>query len=178
MVPDFWEKHADDLTDQLRPVYETGRRALAWQYRAIIRRNRLFEQAMREWFKPFDYLLTPAVGPAPRIDSIPVRINRGGNVTGYFTPFNHAHMPAAAVPFGLHSNGMPLSVQIVGPRGDDVGVLRMSAAIERPSPGRTAGPRSPRTSRSQTGRAAAPSVILVLDTGIHAPRPGFPPARE
>ena len=134
MVPDFWEKHADDLTDQLRPVYETGRRALAWQYRAIIRRNRLFEQAMREWFKPFDYLLTPAVGPAPRIDSIPVRINRGGNVTGYFTPFNHAHLPAAAVPFGLHSNGMPLSVQIVGPRGDDVGVLRMSAAIEAAQP--------------------------------------------
>ena len=134
MVPDFWEKHADDLTDQLRPVYETGRRALAWQYRAIIRRNRLFEQAMREWFKPFDYLLTPAVGPAPRIDSIPVRINRGGNVTGYFTPFNHAHLPAAAVPFGLHSNGMPLSVQVVGPRGDDVGVLRMSAAIEAAQP--------------------------------------------
>ena len=138
MVPDFWEKHADDLTDQLRPVYETGRRALAWQYRAIIRRNRLFEQAMREWFKPFDYLLTPAVGPAPRIDSIPVRINRGGNVTGYFTPFNHAHLPAAAVPFGLHSNGMPLIGADRGParrrrgRAADVGRNRSGPALGGP----------------------------------------------
>ena len=132
--PDFWENHADDLTDQLRPVYETGRRALAWQYRRILRRNRLFESAMEEWFRPYDLLLTGAVGPAPRIDEIPLRLNRGGRVTGFFTLFNHAHLPAATVPFGAHSNGMPVSVQLVGPHGADVSVLRASAAIEAVRP--------------------------------------------
>jgi aspartyl-tRNA(Asn)/glutamyl-tRNA(Gln) amidotransferase subunit A len=134
MSPDFWENHADDLTDQLRPVYETGRRALAWQYRRIVKRNRLFEAAIKEWFRPYDLLLTGAVGPAPRIDSYQVKPNRGGMVTGFFTMFNHAHVPAAAIPFGLHSNGMPLSVQIVGPPQADVDVLRISAAIEAARP--------------------------------------------
>jgi aspartyl-tRNA(Asn)/glutamyl-tRNA(Gln) amidotransferase subunit A len=132
--PNFWENHADDLTDQLQPVYEAGRRALAWQYRGIIRRNRLFETQMREWFRSYDFLLTPAAGAAPRLDTIENRKNRGGPVSGYFTLFNHAHIPAAAVPFGFHSNGMPLAVQIVGQRENDIGVLRISAAIEAAKP--------------------------------------------
>jgi len=131
LSPDFWENHADDLTDQLRPVYETGRRALAWQYRAIVRRNRIFEAAFKEWFRSYDFLLTGVAGAAPRIEDIPLKLNRGGMVNGFLTLFNHAHVPAAAVPFSVHSNGMPLSVQVVGRWGDDVGVLRISAAIER-----------------------------------------------
>ena len=134
MRPDFYENHADDLTDQLRPVYETGRRALAWQYRRIVRRNRLFEAEMKEWVRSYDFLLTGAVGPAPRIADIPLRIGRGGKVTGFLTLFNHAHIPAAAVPFGIHSNGMPLSIQIVGPHNSDVDVLRLSGAIEAARP--------------------------------------------
>lgn len=134
MRPDFYENHADDLTDQLRPVYETGRRALAWQYRRIVRRNRLFETEIKEWFRSYDFLLTGAVGSAPRIADIPLRIGRGGKVTGFLTLFNHAHIPAAAVPFGTHSNGMPLSIQIVGPHNSDVDVLRLSGAIEAARP--------------------------------------------
>ena len=134
MKPDFYEHHAEDLTDQLRPVYETGRRALAWQYRRIVRRNRMFEAEMKEWFRPYDFLLTGVAGPAQRLEDIQPSINRGGGVTGFLTLFNHAHVPAAAVPFGLHSNGMPLSIQIVGPQGTDVSVLRLSAAIEAARP--------------------------------------------
>ena len=244
MVPDFWEKHADDLTDQLRPVYETGRRALAWQYRAIIRRNRLFEQAMREWFKPFDYLLTPAVGPAPRIDSIPrahqprrqrhgllhpvqPRAPAGGG--GPVRPALERHVPVSAnrrparrrrgrtpdvrrdrsgpalggplararrgplarggvgrqpppsfscspsvilvLDTGIHAPALDprLRGNDGGPRGDDVGVLRMSAAIEAAQPWAGSWPALAQDLSLARRRAAPPSVILVLDTGIHAP---------
>ena len=47
MIPDFWERHADDLTDYARPIYEAGRRALAWQYRAILSRNAAYAAAKR-----------------------------------------------------------------------------------------------------------------------------------
>jgi amidase len=48
--------------------------------------------------------------------------------------FNSAGNPAASIPFGFHSNGLPLAVQIAGRWGDDAGVLRLSAAIEAARP--------------------------------------------
>ena len=40
----------------------------------------------------------------------------------------------AAVPFGFSEGGLPLSVQVVGRLHDDVGVLRMAAAVEQTRP--------------------------------------------
>jgi len=134
MTPGFWEKHADDLTDYIRPVYDTGRRALAWQYRRILRRNQSHLMQVQEWFRPYDFLLAPvASSPAPRLDREPPRLP-GQRELGHLVGFNIAQNPAAAVPFGFHSSGLPLSIQIVGKLGDDLGVLRMAAAIEAERP--------------------------------------------
>lgn len=134
MLPDFWENHADDLTEAVRPVYEAGRRGKAWQYRRAIKRTRRFESDMREWLKGYDLLLTPAGNPAPRLDEIPVVHGRGRLRYEFMLPFNHAHVPAASVPYGFHSNGMPLAVQVVGQHGHDVDVLRLAGAIEAAKP--------------------------------------------
>jgi len=54
---------------------------------------------------------------------------------GAFLPiFNASGNPAASVPFGFHSNGLPLAVQLAGRARDDAGVLRLSAAIEAARP--------------------------------------------
>jgi Asp-tRNA(Asn)/Glu-tRNA(Gln) amidotransferase A subunit family amidase len=55
-------------------------------------------------------------------------------MVSFTSPFNHTYNPAASIPFGFHSNGLPLAVQIVGRLQDDVGVLRMSAALEQAHP--------------------------------------------
>ncbi|MCW5953975.1 MAG: hypothetical protein KIT69_17125, partial [Propionibacteriaceae bacterium] len=44
------------------------------------------------------------------------------------------HNPAAAVPWDLHSNGLPIGIQIVAGHGQDMRVLRISAAIEAARP--------------------------------------------
>jgi Asp-tRNA(Asn)/Glu-tRNA(Gln) amidotransferase A subunit family amidase len=49
-------------------------------------------------------------------------------------PFNHAYNPAATVPIGFSSEGLPLSVQIAGRLGDDVGVLRLAGLMEALNP--------------------------------------------
>lgn len=133
MIPDFWQKHAGDLTDYIRPVYDAGRNALAWQYRRILRRNQAYAVQMKEWFRNFDFLLSPVAGPAPRVDVTPRR-SRDEREFAFLVAFNTSYNPAAAVPFGFHSSGLPLAVQVVGRLGDDVGVLRMSAAIEAEQP--------------------------------------------
>lgn len=129
MVPGFWEKHADDLTDYARPIYDGGRRALAWQYRRILRRDRAYAERVRRWFADYDFLLSPCAPAAPPVDRRDPRDDKKGQF-GFLAPFNHAYNPAAAVPMGFDADGLPLAVQVVGRLGDDVGTLRLSGLME------------------------------------------------
>ena len=133
MIPNFIEKHLDDLTPYTRPIYERAPEAKAWQYRRILRRNRAFGQRMQEWFRGYDFLLSPLVGPAVPLKEATPR-DRAKPPRSFVVPFNHTYNPAAAVPFGLSTGGLPISVQVVGRLYDDVGVLRMAAAVERVRP--------------------------------------------
>ena len=133
MIPGFLDKHLDDLSPVARSVYEAGPYAKAWQYRRIVRRNRAYGLRVQEWFRDYDFLLSPEMGPAQRLDAVRLA-DRSRPPQSFNTPFNHAYNPAAAVPIGFHSNGLPLAIQIVGRLRDDVGVLRMASMIEQVKP--------------------------------------------
>ena len=133
LIPDFWAKHADDLTDYARPIYAGGLRALAWQYRGILRRDRAYAERVRQWFGDYDFLLSPCCPVAPLNDAAEVRDDEKGQFA-FMAPFNHAYNPAAAVPVGLSGSGLPLSVQVVGKLGDDVGTLRLAGLMEAVNP--------------------------------------------
>lgn len=49
---------------------------------------------------------------------------------GFLYDANLAGLPACAIPMGLGSEGLPLSLQILGPEGSDDEVLRVAEAIE------------------------------------------------
>ena len=50
-------------------------------------------------------------------------------------PFNFvSQCPALSVPSGFTKSGLPTGLQIVGRRYDDLGVLRIGAALERARP--------------------------------------------
>ena len=51
--------------------------------------------------------------------------------TPYTYPFNLTQQPAASVPCGLTRTGLPIGLQIVGPRHADALVLRAARAYER-----------------------------------------------
>ena len=54
--------------------------------------------------------------------------------TPYTYPFNLTQQPAASVPCGLTGAGLPVGLQIVGPRHADALVLRAARAYERARP--------------------------------------------
>jgi aspartyl-tRNA(Asn)/glutamyl-tRNA(Gln) amidotransferase subunit A len=58
----------------------------------------------------------------------------------YTYPFNLTGQPAASVPCGFTRDGLPIGLQIVGRRFDDVSVLRAAAAFERERPWSNARP--------------------------------------
>ncbi len=132
--PDLPE-HFDQLTGYARRIIEPAPATPAWKYSLAVRAREAWAAATHRWFDDHDFLLAPVMAlTAPRCDERR-RFGEGRPWPGSFLPiFNASGNPAASVPFGFHSNGLPLAVQIVGRLGDDVGVLRMSAAIEEARP--------------------------------------------
>ena len=93
--------------------------------------NRVFEHA--------DVVLTPiAGGPPPRIADTDrhgvVRSLLASNNGAWAMPWNAIGQPAAAVPAGLDTNGLPLAVQLCGRPNDDSTVLRLARQIEAAQP--------------------------------------------
>ncbi|MEW6668376.1 MAG: amidase family protein [Thermodesulfobacteriota bacterium] len=93
-----------------------------------------------EFFERYDLLLTPtmpteafgAKGPPPsEIDGEPVPLL---GPVAFTYPFNLSGHPAASVPAGFTSNGLPVGLQIVGPRHRDDLVLQAAHAFEQVRP--------------------------------------------
>ena len=111
--------------------------------RALLLRTKLYRQ-VQAWFERFDVIVMPTLArTALGIDEKlfePVMIgNReAGGVRRawypYTHPFNLTGNPAIALPAGLHSDGLPISVQIVGRRGEDARLLRIAALFEMAQP--------------------------------------------
>ncbi|MGH7323355.1 MAG: amidase [Candidatus Rokuibacteriota bacterium] len=96
--------------------------------------------SLRPLFERVDLLLTPAVS----VPTLEVgRLNPPGwpqHAWDWFPwasfsyPFNFTGQPAASVPAGFTSAGLPIGLQIVGRRFADLTVLQASAAFEQARP--------------------------------------------
>ena len=99
-----------------------------------------FWDTVRRFFANYDLLLTPTM-PQTAFDvniAYPTHIagqsTEGLSWTPFTFPFNLTGQPAASVPCGFSSAGLPIGLQIVGRRWDDRGVLRAAAAFEAIQP--------------------------------------------
>ena len=89
----------------------------------------------------FDALLCPTMSrPAPRVgqtDSDFQSTRDDGRFHGLdmTCPFNFVgQCPVVSVPAGFSREGLPIGVQVVGHRFDDLGVMRIAGALERLRP--------------------------------------------
>lgn len=91
----------------------------------------------RDAFAPFDFMLTPTapVAAFPADHASPVNDPAQPFEHIAFTvPWNMTEQPAASINCGYTAAGLPIGLQIVGRRFDDVGVLQLSRAYERMRP--------------------------------------------
>jgi Asp-tRNA(Asn)/Glu-tRNA(Gln) amidotransferase A subunit family amidase len=87
--------------------------------------------------QPYDYVLSP-VSPVPSYDAqwaSPLNDPEQPFEHIAFTlPYNMSEQPAASINCGYTSDGLPIGLQIIGHRHDDLGVLQVSRAYEQLRP--------------------------------------------
>ncbi|HUC72131.1 MAG TPA: amidase family protein, partial [Stellaceae bacterium] len=95
---------------------------------------------MGAFHQTYDLLLTPTM-PIPALSAgqdlnDPAHERHWIDWSPFSYPFNMTHQPAASIPCGLTSGGLPIGLQIVGPLYADDRVLRAARAFETTQPER------------------------------------------
>jgi len=122
----------------VRRTLEAGMLAPAMYY---VRAQRARTVVLAETLAALEHhiaLIGPTAAiPAPRIDVGGRALGEGGQpvnmttaVLRFTAPFNITGQPALALPIGLSSQGLPLSMQIIGRPFDEVSVFQVAAAYE------------------------------------------------
>src|SRR5262245_37483310 len=88
----------------------------------------------RALFAEVDALLSPAVPRVAPAEDPALNDEAGAGEMLYSAVYNLVGLPAASVPCGLSVQGLPMGLQIVGPRGADERVLSIGAAVEAMTP--------------------------------------------
>jgi aspartyl-tRNA(Asn)/glutamyl-tRNA(Gln) amidotransferase subunit A len=116
-------RHPDDYGPKIRGLLEEGLRCPATAYARCKEHQRQLSQEMPGCFNGLDALLTPATtGPAP-----------DASTTGdpaFNAPWSYTGLPTVSLPAGRSPEGLPLSIQLVGPPWSEAELLTAAVWCE------------------------------------------------
>ncbi|MDX1374927.1 MAG: amidase [Burkholderiales bacterium] len=122
----------------LLEVATEGAKITLKQHMDAVQKRGALGVALNAFHERFDVLITPTL-PIPAFEAgreVPAGsgMKRWTEWTPFSYPFNLTQQPAASVPCGFTSSGLPAGMQIVGPRYADALVLRVARAFESARP--------------------------------------------
>ena len=127
------------LMDQpLLAVAEPGFRMSALEYRAVEKQRETLARRMNLLHEQYALLVTPQLATTAFavLHEVPpgTDMRRWWQWSPFTYLFNLTQQPAATVPCGFASNGLPVAMQLVGRKFDERNVLRAARAYEREHP--------------------------------------------
>lgn len=135
-----FKDRVDDIDPGILQILDTAERLHSNAfYDAYDQRNRWCSHSLT-LFQSIDLLVTPtcAVVPFPIGRSFPESVGSKpgspSNWSPYLRSFNITGQPAISVPAGRTKAGLPVGIQIVGPKFGDASVLAAAAAFEKLRP--------------------------------------------
>jgi aspartyl-tRNA(Asn)/glutamyl-tRNA(Gln) amidotransferase subunit A len=126
----LFPEQADAYGENLRWKLERCVAVTDREFEAALRRLEEYREQAAEAIGGIDLLVTPTlafVAPPAHRDDRDIR----EAVIRFTFPFNGLGWPALALPCGLAEHGMPASIQLVAPAGEDARVLAAGALLER-----------------------------------------------
>ena len=134
------EHSAPLLADYTRICLERGAKVTGGEYALALGRLDQLKAQVADLFERYDLLLSPTTAVTAYPVGEPPEDIDGRRVDSFFGafpftyPINMVGHPAASVPCGFSSDGLPVGLHIVGRKGDEETVLAASAAFERARP--------------------------------------------
>lgn len=117
--------HRDTMSERHLLLSEAFALLPANYYLQALRARRMLRDQLAALFDTVDVLAMPTTpGPAPE------GLESTGNAS-LLSPWSLVGFPAATVPCGLASNGLPLGLQLVGAPGTDLLVIKAAIEAER-----------------------------------------------
>ncbi len=127
-----------ELGPTLKSFIETNWTAEQFTNAYILRQE--VNQKMAKFMEKYDLIITPTLA----IPAFDIGINGPNEIDGrevdeghwlsFLNPLNMTGQPAASIPAGFTSEGLPIGLQIIGRHLDDHLVLKASAAFEKAQP--------------------------------------------
>jgi aspartyl-tRNA(Asn)/glutamyl-tRNA(Gln) amidotransferase subunit A len=133
-VRQYTDAQLDALEPALRSVCEQGARFSALDYLQAMQERMSMGIRMGAFHERYDLLVTPTM-PTAAFEAgreVPEgwHGDRWTSWAQFSYPFNMTQQPAATVPCGFTSSGLPVGLQIVGPRHSDHRVLAAAKAYQ------------------------------------------------
>ena len=123
-------EHADSYGENIRTKLERCLAVTDAEYERAVADREEYRERLLETAADVDLLLTPTlvcVAPPAPADELALR----DRLTYLTFPLNAVGWPAVALPCGPAEDGLPASVQLAAPSGEDAIVLGTAAALER-----------------------------------------------
>ena len=143
MLSEAAAPHMAELDPGLARMIAGNTRYSTRDYITALKRRAALAGLVGSLFQTYDVLLLPTVpvlpfaadapGPEERLTG---RLVDWCNWTPFTVLFNLTQQPAASLPCGVSPEGLPVGLQVVGPRFGEAAVFRLCAAIERLMPWR------------------------------------------
>jgi aspartyl-tRNA(Asn)/glutamyl-tRNA(Gln) amidotransferase subunit A len=126
----LFPEHADSYGENVRTKLERCLAVTDSEFEAARRGLEEYRERAAETMEGLDLLVTPTlafVAPPAVKDDLEIR----EAVIRFTYPFNALGWPALAMPCGPAEHGLPASVQLVAPVGEDARVIAAGATLER-----------------------------------------------
>ncbi|MSP51101.1 MAG: amidase [Alphaproteobacteria bacterium] len=131
----FKPEEFEKLGDAAKATFENGKKVSIDDHLAAMETRAAMIRHMHAFHQTYDLLVTPmtAVPPFAADRWGPPELEKTGDIRAWApfgNPFNLTGQPAISIPCGFTKGGLPIGLQIVGPRFGDKRVLRAARAFE------------------------------------------------
>ena len=118
-----WAHHASQISDELSASLQRGQALSQTEYLSALRLVERSRTQMDPWMNGFDAILTPCVN-----GEAPLGLSYAGDPS-FQALWTLLHVPTIGLPTHLGPHGLPVSVQLVGPRHSDTRLLQHALAV-------------------------------------------------
>ncbi len=128
--------HGDNLERRTRQMATVGRWLSGRALRRSIERESAVARRLNAVFDKYDLVMTPvtaAPAPSAEISSTAGALRAFNQSSPYvcYTPtWNYVGQPAASIPAGFDSDGLPRAIQLAGPPNSETTIVSLAAQIE------------------------------------------------